>query len=143
MEIKVERTWKRKGYAGGNMFINDKWFCFTIEDEDRGMTSNMSMAELKRIKKYGITAIPTGRYEVIINFSNRFKQYMPLLLNVPNYEGVRIHVANSAKDVEGCIGIAMESSEDGFAGNSRAAYTKFMAELRKVEKKEKIWITIV
>jgi hypothetical protein len=67
---------------------------------------------------------------------------MPLLINVPGYEGIRIHVANTAKDVEGCIGIAYEDSADGFAGNSRKCYADFMKILRGAEKKEKIWITI-
>lgn len=147
MEILVKRIWKKQsnngtGFAGGKMYINNVDFCFTIEDEDRNLKSSMSLEQISSIKKYGITAIPTGRYEVAMTFSNRFKEYMPQILSVPGYEGVRIHTANTSKDVEGCIGVAMESSSDGFAGNSRAAYSKLLSALKKVEKKEKIFITI-
>jgi hypothetical protein len=64
------------------------------------------------------------------------------LLDVPGYEGIRIHIANTSKDVEGCIGVAYEDSSDGFAGNSAAAVKELEKRIRAVEKTEAVWITI-
>jgi hypothetical protein len=95
---------------------------------------------IKTKKVFAQTAIPAGRYEVIINFSNRFQQYMPLLLNVPGFEGVRIHPGNVPTNTEGCLLLGQTEGDD-FIGNSRMAYRSFLPKLRAVEKSEKIFIT--
>lgn len=114
----------------GELSIDGVFVCYTLEDKVRD----------KKIQN--VTAIPYGRYEVIINFSNRFQQYMPLLLNVPNYEGVRIHSGNKSTHTEGCILVGSSKSLN-FIGNSRATYRSLFARIKKVEKKEKIFINIV
>lgn len=129
MEIKVIRETFTEDSTIGKMYINDKYHCYTLEDKVRD------------VKVQNVTAIPKGRYEVIINFSNRFKQLMPLLLNVPNFEGVRIHWGNYSKDTEGCI-LVGSSKAVNMVGNSRTQYSKLMAELKKATKNEKIFITI-
>jgi len=130
MEIKVIREMFTEDSTIGKMYINDKYHCYTLEDKVRD------------VKVQNVTAIPKGRYEVIINFSNRFQQLMPLLLSVPNFEGVRIHWGNYSKDTEGCILVGSNKSVN-MIGNSRAQYTKLMGELKKATKTEKIFITIV
>lgn len=130
MELTVKRIKKGKDYTAGQLFINDEFFCWTLEDIERD----------KKIPKE--TAIPKGKYEVILNISNRFKVYMPLLLNVPGFEGIRIHNGNTKDDTEGCILVCNEDSRDGFGGDSRSAFKRLMSKLTKVEKKEKIWITV-
>ena len=129
MEIKVIRETFTEDSTIGKMYINDKYHCYTLEDKVRD------------VKVQNVTAIPKGRYEVIINFSNRFKQLMPLLLNVPNFEGVRIHWGNYSKDTEGCI-LVGSSKAVNMVGNSRTQYAKLMNELKKATKNEKIFITI-
>jgi hypothetical protein len=114
----------------GELSIDGVFVCYTLEDKMRD----------KKIQN--VTAIPYGRYEIIINYSNRFKQYMPLLLNVPNYEGVRIHSGNKSTHTEGCILVGSSKSLN-FIGNSRATYRSLFARMKKVEKKEKIFINIV
>lgn len=45
----------------------------------------------------GATAIPAGKYKVVITFSNRFQRHLPLLLDVPGFSGIRIHSGNVAE----------------------------------------------
>ena len=142
MELELQIIKKAKGYRAGKLYINGEYFAFTIEDEDRGLTQTHSLELIKKIKKYGITAIPTGRYRVTMTYSTRFKRYMLQILDVPGFEGIRIHVANTAMDVEGCVGVAYEDSTDGFAGNSAAAVKELEKRIRAVEKTEAVWITI-
>lgn len=135
MEIKVQR-FKKDKYTHGVLTIDDNSFeCYTLEDKVRE-------GDIFKVKVQNETAIPSGRYEVILNMSNRFKKYMPLLLNVPNFSGVRIHSGNTKDHTEGCILVGFENGEDGFLGDSRNAFNELMKVLRKVEKKEKIFITI-
>lgn len=94
-------------------------------------------------KIYGETAIPMGKYEVVINYSTRFKKDLPLLLNVPGYTGIRIHSGNKADDTEGCLLIGNDSNgKDAWLGNSRAAMDIFMPLLKNALKRGKVWITI-
>jgi hypothetical protein len=113
----------------GEISIDGEFVCFTLEDKVRDT------------KIQNVTAIPYGKYEVIINFSNHFQKYMPLLLNVPNYAGVRIHSGNKSGDTEGCILVGSSKSLN-FIGNSRNTFKSLFARMKKVEKKEKIFINI-
>lgn len=78
----------------------DTPLCKTLEDQIRLRRIG---GVVKGEKLKAKTAIPDGRYELIINWSNRFGRLMPLLLNVPQFEGVRIHAGNTPSDTEGCI----------------------------------------
>jgi hypothetical protein len=113
----------------GDLLIDGKFYCYTLED----------MYREKKIK--GVTAIPYGRYEVIINFSNRFKKPMPLLLNVKGFDGIRIHSLNTSDQTEGCIGVGFTKSKD-FIGNSKSAFNQFMPKLRTGLKQGKVFIEI-
>ena len=113
MKIELERRWKRKGYTIGVLSVNGQRICETVEDEDRGLTADMPLKELQAKKVKGQTAIPTGTYKVVITYSPRFKKQLPLLQNVPGYEGVRIHPGNTAKDTEGCILCGRNTSKGG------------------------------
>ncbi len=74
-----------------------------MEDKDRGLNQNMLLPEIERLKVFGETAIPYGRYEVIVSRSKRFKVDLPEILNVKGFGGVRMHVGNYPKDTEGCL----------------------------------------
>jgi hypothetical protein len=140
MEITVNRRKKTKSSTISDVLIDGVFFCFGLEDTDRGLQQNEPIDVIKTKKIFAQTAIPAGRYEVIVNFSNRFQQYMPLLLNVPGFEGVRIHPGNVPTNTEGCLLLGLTEGAD-FIGNSRMAYRSFLPKLRAVEKKEKIFIT--
>ncbi len=142
MELKVIRDVFGENTTTGKLYINDVFECFTLEDKCRALNSNMSLDEINRIKVYGKTAIPTGRYEVIITYSPKFAKAMPLLLNVPGYEAIRIHPGNSEKDTLGCILLGEARSAD-WVGNSKAAFNRFFPKLQAALKaREKVYITI-
>lgn len=115
MKLLLDRKWKKEGYTIGQLYVDGVFFSNTLEDKDRGLTSSMSLEEIKRIKKAGITAIPTGTYKVrmditspkygnrewFINNCNKGK--VPRLENVPGYVGILIHPGNIAEHTDGCI----------------------------------------
>jgi hypothetical protein len=133
MQIKVVRREFTEKSTIGELFIDNNFFCYTLEDKVRAETEE---------KVYGQTAIPKGKYEVIVNYSNRFKQQMPLLLNVKGFEGIRIHKGNTDVDTHGCLLLGKSKSKD-FIGLSNVAYNEFMMMLKKATKGEKITIEIV
>ena len=81
MEVKVIRQEMSKDSTFGQLYIDGKYICETLEDLDRG--------KAPKIKHQ--TAIPVGTYNLVITMSPRFKRFMPLIENVQNFEGVRIH----------------------------------------------------
>jgi hypothetical protein len=93
LEIQVFRYLYTKNSTIGKMYLNGEFFCYTLEDTVRG----------KGIKIKAHTAIDEEDYKVIVNMSNRFKRLMPLLIDVLNFEGVRIHGGNTHENTEGCI----------------------------------------
>lgn len=152
MEIKVKRKWKKEAYTIGKMYINGAYVCDTLEDKDRGLTSNMSVAQICGVKVHGETAIPTGRYLVDMKtVSPRFggraqyqfcKGRLPRLCNTPGYQGVLIHIGNTAKDTDGCI-LVGENKEKGKVMNSTATFRRLYPILKAADERgERIWITI-
>ena len=93
IELQLNRIAKNHLYTIGKLYIQNQYFADTLEDTVRLLGDKIK----------GRTAIPEGRHKIIFTMSNRFKKLMPLLLNVPNFEGVRIHSGNKPEDTEGCI----------------------------------------
>ena len=135
MELKVQRIAKRDTYTIGRLYIDGERFCDTLEDRVRDLS--------KEAKVKGRTAIPTGRYKVVLTYSPRFKRILPLLDSVPHFTGVRIHRGNTAKDTEGCILVGY-NREVGKVLDSAATEQRLMAVLQNaVNKGEQIYITIL
>ena len=86
----------------GYLLVDGRFFCYTLEDKDRGLYKTDSILTIKTKKIFGKTAIPYGGYKVITSMSNRFKRELPEILNVPGFTGVRIHRGNTAEDTHGC-----------------------------------------
>lgn len=142
MNIQLKRIAKKKTYTIGKLYLDGVYFCDTIEDKDRGLNQTMSINDIKKKKVYGKTAIPTGTYKIVIDYSNRFKKNMAHILNVPGYEGVRIHIGNSAKDTLGCI-IVGKNKVVGKVLESRNTYNQLFPILQKAFKEGEIKITIL
>ena len=135
MHIRVMREPSINDTTLGSLFIDDHWQCHTLEDVIR------PAGEKVRNK----TAIPPGRYKLILSMSNRFKKIMPEVLNVPMFTGIRIHSGNTAKDTAGCLLVGQTRSlETRSIGRSRFAYTALLLKLRAASKAcETIYITFV
>lgn len=152
MEIVINRRWKKDTYTIGEMFINGVKFSETCEDKDRGLTDQMSLAEIKSKKVYGKTAIPTGTYELKMTYSPKFanrpfaKKYggkVVEIMNVKGYNGVRIHPFNTAEDSLGCIAVG-RNLEKGKVLQSTVYYMKLLEEyiLPAIKKGYKISLVI-
>lgn len=142
MKIDLHRKWRKKGYSIGILSINGERVCETLEDEDRGLKAELSLATIKQLKVPGQTAIPVGTYQVVMSYSPRFNKMLPLLTGVPGYSGVRIHSGNTAKDTEGCI-LCGRNTAVGTVNNSRYWTNKVIRRIEEaVWNKEEILITI-
>lgn len=119
MELRLVRDVCGADCTLGKLFVDEKFDCYTVEDVVRPNGE----------KIHGKTAIPEGRYKVIVSRSPRFDRDLPLLENVPNFEGVRIHPGNTAADTEGCIIPGRVRTARGVA-ESRAAFDKLFAALQ-------------
>ena len=140
MELYLKRIAKRDTYTIGKLYVDGVYFCDTIEDRDRGLKQDAAYAANKRLKVQHETAIPTGRYQVTLGVqSQRFKDkkayafckgYLPRLLNVPCFDGVLIHIGNTAKDSSGCI-LVGENKVKGQVINSTKTFVKLYSRLRE------------
>lgn len=139
MDLKLKRIFRGDKYTIGRLYIDGNYYCDVLEDTDRGLSNDMSEEEIKRIKIYGRTAIPKGTYKVEVTYSPKFKRYLPILLNVKGYTGIRIHSGNSHEDTLGCLLVGF-NKEKGKVLNSRVTSDKLTALLRNCE--EEISITI-
>ena len=151
MELILTRIAKRKAYTIGRLSIQEPvideystgsketYFCDTLEPTWRDYAHGG-----RKIK--GRSAIPEGRYAVVISYSPKFKQWLPILLGGPEYnrewQGVRIHAGNTAKDTQGCI-LVGENSQVGCVLNSLHWLEKLKKKIVEAkEKGEAVWLTV-
>lgn len=140
MRLKVKRIYKGEYYTIGKLYIDDQYFCDTIEDKDRQLDDGMSEPLIKSMKVYGQTAIPTGTYIIDMNTTSpKFKDRtwakpyggkLPRLVGVKGFEGILIHVGNTQQDSLGCILIGYNKIK-GKVINSTACFQKLMPILLK------------
>jgi hypothetical protein len=136
MELKLEREYMTEaGATLGRLWIGDQFECYTLEDKVRILGPNCEG------KVDGETAIPSGRYEIVMSFSDRFKRKLPLLLGVRCFSGIRIHAGNAAVDTKGCIMVGHEAV-DGRVLRSKAALDNLLSKIERSTKTEKVWLTV-
>jgi len=109
--------------------------CYILEDTDRRLESGGT-------KLYGRTAIPRGKYKVMIDYSPRFNRELPRLLGVKDFAGVRIHAGNKPEDTEGCLipGLKMQP-EKNWVSNSIAAFNALVKVIKSADPDD-CWIEI-
>jgi hypothetical protein len=148
MEILLNRKHLKEKYTIGNLFIDNVFFCNTIEDVNRDLNKDGDLNDPGEEKVYAETAIPYGRYKVIVSQSPALKQRLPLLLNVPHFTGIRIHGVKKgavAKHTHsaGCILVGRNTVVGGLTES--AEYTIKITKLidDAISRKEECYITIV
>lgn len=136
MKIKLFRRVFKDNLTIGSLFINDIYFCDTLEDKVRDFGKD-GQGKIKHK-----TAIPYGTYQVIINDSVRFKRPMPLLVNVPFFEGIRIHSGNNESNTSGCILLGV-NFQDKQLVRSKEKFDSFFGVLKGWLSREKVVIEII
>jgi hypothetical protein len=116
----------------GTLFINNDFFCYTLEDADRGLDQGMSIAEIHANKKYGKTAIPTGLYTFAMEYSPKFKRIMPTVKDVKGFTGIRMHPGNTEEDTMGCILVGSWYGPNNVKDSS-TTFDELVAELYKYD----------
>ena len=151
MELILERIAKRKTYTIGRLYIRrqvvdeyltgtaDDYFCDTLEPTWRDYKNGA-------YKVKGRSAIPEGRYAVVISYSPKFKQWLPILLGGPEFnckwQGIRIHAGNTAQDTEGCI-LVGKNKLVGQVVDSRIWIHRLKQKIVEAKGRgEPVWITI-
>lgn len=131
----LERFAFKENYTIGNLYINSKFFCNTLEDTDRYLNSEMGKAEIEYNKIMGKTAIPTGVYPIemdtaSLTFKNRdwakpYEGKIPRLMNVKGFNGILIHPGNDENDTSGCI-LVGKNRAVGKVLDSQVTFKKLM-----------------
>ncbi|HMO63306.1 MAG TPA: DUF5675 family protein [Ferruginibacter sp.] len=142
MELLLDRQVRSINSTIGKLYVNGEFECFILEDVDRGLKSSMSLSEIEERKIFAETAIPEGRYQVVITHSNRYQKPLPLLVNVPGYTGIRIHPGNTKFNTAGCLLPGDGRSVDKVI-NSTVAFDRLFKKLSSaLDAGEKVYITI-
>ena len=137
MEILVKPIEKTSRSWIGELSIDGKFICYTIEDPPLGTS-------LRPKKIAGVTGIMRGRYEIALTWSNRFKMFMPLLLSVSQFDGIRIHWGIKPEHTEGCICVALTNSfTPDLIANSKTAFEIILKLIKAKIKKEKVFISLL
>ena len=134
MKLRVERRFLKPEYTIGRLDVDGKFFCDTLEDRVRDLSRERKIA--------GETAIPAGCYEVVVNWSPRFRRRLPRLLNVPGFEGILINRGNTPEDTAGC-NLVGENKMRGCVVHSTVYEIRLTALLEEAQQRgEKIWIEV-
>ena len=99
MQIILLRTEILPDRTLGTLYLPNGWFCHTLELPIKAMTN-------------GKTCIPFGTYELRSTWSPRFKRWLPQVMNVPGYSGIRIHAGNTPAHTSGCILVGQRLGND-------------------------------
>lgn len=141
MELKLKRIFFSETYTIGKLYINDVYFCDTIEDVNRDKNKDGDLSDVGEGKVMHKTCIPFGNYDVIVNQSTRFKRLLPRILNVPHFDGILIHNGVDENSSSGCI-IVGKNTTKGKLTESTNYMNLLTDKLLEAQKKEQIKIYI-
>ena len=146
MEMHLRRIAKRNTYTIGKLSMDGAYFCDTLEPPALEKKTSVSKEAILRSQQKAQTlkpfAIPEGRYAVVLSYSPKKKEWLPILLGVPLVPGIRIHAGNTAKDTLGCI-LVGKNLEKGMVLNSRYWLKRVKNKIVDAKNRgEAVWITI-
>lgn len=130
IRLRLHRHYFGDTYTIGKLYIDDKYFCDTLEDKVRLLPltcpNTPKWKECNCIEKVKHeTAIPFGTYKVVLSYSNTFKKVLPLLIDVQHFLGVRIHSGNNAGHSSGCVLVGKNTIKGGLT-ESKTMMDKLM-----------------
>ena len=148
MKLTLKRIALKPTYTIGKLYIDDKYFCDTLEDTVRDLNKDGKFDNgEKKIK--GKTAIPYGTYEITTNVvSSRFKNRVwakpyggkiPRLINVQSFDGVLLHPGSSAEDTSGCLLVGKNT----IVGRLTDSQKTFHALMQKIKNQKNLTIEII
>lgn len=132
MLLTLRREPSANGCTTGRLSVDGRHECYTCEDVTRPGQEKVP----------GKTAIPEGRYRVVVTHSQRFGCLLPLLLDVPGFTGIRIHTGNTAADTEGCILPGLGMLPDRVTESRKAFEPLFSKIQAALASGEDVWIEI-
>ena len=126
--------------------LEGAFFCDTLEPPVAEMKTSVPLPTVLRSKMKTDAlkpfAIPPGRYAVVISYSPKMKEWLPILLGVPGFKGIRIHAGNTARDTEGCI-LVGENLRRGQVLNSRLWLRRLKNLIVEAKARgEAVWLTV-
>lgn len=137
MELTLKRISMTKAYTQGRLHADGEYLCDTLEPTRRDIGPGGTERKVT-----GRTAIPEGRYPVVITYSDSLYGWYPLLLHVPGFSGIRIHAGNTAEQTRGCILVGY-ASRPGLLIDSRLWLHRLKRRIAQAkEHGEGVWITV-
>lgn len=144
MILVLEEIGTTSNSTGSQLIVDKRPFCFTIEDGYRQ----------KKIKHE--TRIPAGRYRIVARKAGSFFQkyarqfghkFVPMLLDVPGFDYILIHIGNTVRDTSGCLLVNrfIGLGTDGhYTGTDSTSVYKLLYSLmeKALERDEEIWIEV-
>ena len=142
IRLNLHRINHSDDFTSGYLKYNGQFECYTLEDEKR------------LIKVPGETAIPAGSYDIVIRevlspLTKRYRdkfawfEYHLMLVGVPNFQYVYIHIGNNDDHTDGCLLVGGSINDEGFLGQSTKAFERLYKKLYESLKrgdKAKIYI---
>lgn len=126
MEVRVVRFLFDNKYTMSRVYVDGEFFCFGLEPYDASITTETPIETISELKtKYDKIAIPIGTYNLIYNWSNKYKKKLPLILDTPGFRGVRIHSGNKVEDTLACL-LVGKFYTNGLICESRNTMDKFI-----------------
>lgn len=139
MDIVVTRQPTKDGATLGKMTVDGTWIAYTLENPVREVLGEP--VESWKIQNH--TAIPRGRFAVVLAMSTHFGRIMPHLMDVPGFAGILIHSGNIPANTEGCILVGQTIVNSTTIGASRAAFASLFSQIEEaINAGQKVWCTV-
>ena len=142
MEIKLIRKYYQAKYTIGRLYVNNRFFSDCLEPPSLHLTERSALGTILIAKYKGYRAIPTGRYRILITRSRRFGRWLPLLMNMKGFEGIRIHAGNKPEDTRGCVLLGFNRRKGYVLDSTRCVLTLVKMMTEAIAKGEKVFVEV-